>query len=254
MKLFWFQRFNNFNFKQLSKEMEESGFFGILFPYSAFDSDYFISIAKDIEVENKIKYMIAIRPYTISAQYLLRLIRGINKISNNRILINFVSGWVYDNEKKMGGIHSSVDDLSSNIEKSNYMCDYLNIVNNMNTDEFNFYVSVTNSIVFEKTKTHNVIVPYSWYKQKKFNLYYEKTIISLCPIIRKTEKEIIDLRDSYSLQDVEFFTEDEFILFLNEINQKNIQGLLIFEDLQNVEKENILKIIKKYKNNIKEKI
>lgn len=253
MKLFWFQRWNNFNFKDLSNEVENAGFDGILFPYCSHDDDYFISIAKNIEQNKNIKYMVAIRPYTISPQYINKIVKSINKISNNRVLINFVSGWIDTNEKSLGGIHGDINDLSSNIDRSNYLADYIDVLNNMKSNKINFYVSVTNSAVFEKTKNNKVIIPYIWYKQGKFDLSGVTAMISICPIIRKTKEDIDKIKGSPVSQESVYFTEDEFMAFLKDINKKNISGLLIFEDLENIEKENIMRVISKAQHFIKEK-
>jgi alkanesulfonate monooxygenase SsuD/methylene tetrahydromethanopterin reductase-like flavin-dependent oxidoreductase (luciferase family) len=253
MKLFWFQRWKSFDFKELSNEVENAGFDGILFPYSSHDDDYFIPIATNIEPDKNIKYMVAIRPYTISPQYINQIVKSINKISNDRVLINFVSGWVYENEKNLGGIHGDINNLSSNIDRSNYLADYIDVVNNMKRNKINFYVSVTNSVMLEKTKNNKVIIPYIWYKQGKFDLSGVTAMISICPIIRKTKEEIDKIKNNSESQESVYFTEDEFMKFLNDINEKNIDGLLIFEDSENIEKENIMKIINKAQHFLKEK-
>lgn len=248
MQLFWFQRWDNFNFKEISEEIESSGFDGILFPYSSYGEDHFISIAKNMDATKKIKYMVAIRPYVISSQYLYKIMKSINKISHGRVLINFVSGWIYDDEKTLGGVHGSINDLSSNIDRSNYLIDYIETINKMKDQLIDFYVSVTNSTVFEKTKGNKVIVPYSWYKQKKFDLSKSDVMISICPVIRKTKEEIDKLKDYPLSQDTAFFTEEEFSIFLNDLQLNNINGLLIFENSKNIENENIKRLIKQYRN------
>jgi len=253
MQLFWFQRWKNFDFQNLSKKIESYGFDGILFPYASYDEDFFISIAKNINVNSKIKYMVAIRPYTISPQYLFKIIKSINNLSDGRVLINFVSGWIYDDEKILGGVHGDINDLSSNIDRSNYLVDYIKTLNKMNSNIVDFYVSVTNDVVFQETKNNKVIVPYSWYKQKKFNLYESKSMISICPVIRKTKEEIDILKDYPVAQDTEFFTEKEFLNFLYDLESKHINGLLIFENAENLENENILRLIKQHKKIIKGK-
>jgi hypothetical protein len=253
MKLFWFQRWKNFDFKDLSNQMENAGFDGILFPYSSHDDDYFIPIAINIEKNKKIKYMVAIRPYTISPQYIDKIVKSINKISNDRVLINFVSGWIYENEKSLGGVYGNINNLSSNVDRSNYLADYIDVLNNMKNNSISFYVSVTNSVMFEKTKGNQIIIPYIWYKQEKPDLSGVRAIISICPIIRKTKEDIDKLKNNSMSEKLAYFTEDEFMVFLNDINKKNIDGLLIFEDSENAEKENIMKAINSAQYIIKEK-
>jgi len=253
MKLFWFQRWRNFDFQNLSKKIESSGFDGILFPYASYDEDSFISITKNININSKIKYMVAIRPYTISPQYLFKIIKSINNLSEDRVLVNFVSGWIYDDEKSLGGVHGDINDLSSNIDRSNYLVEYIKTLNKMNSKIVDFYVSVTNDVVFQGTKDNKVIIPYSWYKQEKFDIDESKTMISICPVIRKTKEEVYSLKYYPLAQDSELFTEEEFLAFLDEAESNGINGLLIFENSENLENENILRLIQQHKTFIKEK-
>ena len=112
MKIYWFQRTPNFNFKELSERLELSCFTGILFPYSSSGCDYFIDIANSIDTKAKIKYMVAVRPYAITLQQLVKINVSMNKISRNRILINFVTGHISDEEKTISTIVEDVNDLS----------------------------------------------------------------------------------------------------------------------------------------------
>lgn len=250
MKFYWFQRSSDFVFENLSEELEEAGFYGILFPCSSYGDDPFVSISRNINPERKIKYMVAIRPYTISVQYLKRISQAIDRISNGRILINFVSGWIYENEKSVGGIYGNINDMSSSIERSNYLISYIEKLSQMKEQGLDFYVSVTNSTVFEKTKSNKVIIPYSWYQENKFDLSEVTYMISLCPVIRKTQQEIDQIKTTYSAQDIAFFTEEEFMCFLTESQSKGINGILIFEETPNTEKNIIVSLINDFVKNL----
>jgi len=243
MKFYWFQRSTDFVFENLSEELEDAGFAGILFPCSSYGDDPFVSISRNINPKRKIKYMVAVRPYTISAQYLRRISQAIGKISKDRVLINFVSGWIYESEKSAGGIYGNINDTSSSIERSNYLIGYIEKLSEMKDQDLDFYVSVTNSTVFEKTKNNKVIIPYSWYKENRFDLSEVKYMISLCAVIRKTQAEIDKIKTDYTAQDIAFFTEEEFVCFLNESQSKGIDGILIFEETPDTEKNIIVGLI-----------
>lgn len=247
MNIYWFQRTNDFNFKTLSEKLEDIGFTGILFPWGSMGDDYFTHIANKMDVTKKIKYMVAIRPYAVSPQYLCKVNRSMNKISNNRILINFVTGWVYDEEKNVGGIVQEVNDLSSNIERSNYMINYLKTLNTMKDDLPDFYLSVTNQFVFEASKNNKSIIPYSWYKVNMFDLDPKNSMIHVAPIIRDSQKEIEDLDKTSFGQDTEFFVKDQFKRFIYKLQEKSFDGVLISNSLSELETENILKVMQEIK-------
>lgn len=247
MKIYWFQRQERFDFKNLSKNLELSGFNGVLFPWASNGIDYLTLIAHSIDVESTLKYMVAIRPYSVSPQYLAKINNTMNTISKDRVAINLVSGWVYEEEKKVGGIHGPITDLSSNIDRSNYLIEYVSVLNQLKENAPDFYVSVTNHVVFQKTDLNKIIVPYSWYKEKMFNLSVDKTMIHIAPIIRESQQEIENIQNNEWPQDTEFFTKDKFKYFINELEQQGFDGVLLSNSLSELETQVIFKTIKEIK-------
>lgn len=248
MNFFWFERTNNFDIKSLSEELENNGFCGVLFTYSFFNDDYFVKIANTIDTNKKIKYMVAIRPYAISAQYLCMINSAFEKISKNRIVINIITGWIHDEEKSIGGIQGSVNDLSNNIDRSNYLIEYVKSLKNIKSNIPEFYVSVTNEILFKNVCDGKVIIPYSLYKQNRFDLNSENTMISVFPIIAKDEEELLLLKKEKREQDAEYFTIETFEKFLNELKSKKINSVLIGNDRPELSKKNILSFVSNFTN------
>jgi len=247
MKIYWFQRTPTFNFKELSERLEISGFTGILFPYSSSGPDYFIDIAHSIDTKLKIKYMVAARPYAITPQQLVKIKTSMDKISRNRILINFVTGAIPDEEKTISTIVGDINDLSSNIERLNYMEQYLIKLKEIKDILPQFYVSCTNKFIFEAVKDNKVIVPYSWYKTKNLDLQPQKSMVYVLAAIRKNKKELDSLDRANFLQDTEFFTENEFKDFVLSLKQDNFDGILISNNVTDLETDIILKVIEEIK-------
>jgi len=248
MNFFWFERSNNFNLKELSIELESNGFDGILLPYSFYHGDQFIKIANSIDISKKIKYMVAIRPYTISAQYLSMINNSFNKISKDRISINLITGWIDDHEKNVGGIQGEINDTSSNVDRSNYLIKYIDSLHSIKAITPKFYISVTNDILFDSVKKENVIIPYYLYKDNKIEFIGKNTMISIMPIIRKTKEELDLTYKNNNISNIAYFTEDEFALFLESLDKNEIKNILITEDFQNKEKENILSFVSNFTN------
>jgi len=248
MNFFWFERSDFFNIKKLSVDLEDNGFCGVMLPYSFFSGDQFVKIANAIDVNKKIKYIVAIRPYTMSSQYLSMINRSFNKISKNRISINFVTGWIYEKEKNVGGIQGEINDASSNVERSNYLIEYIKSLKNIKGLTPEFYVSVTNEVVFESAKKEKVIIPYSWYKVNRFDLSGVDAMIFIIPVIRKTQEELDLIDKDNHNQDVEYFTNDEFTLFLQELDKKKINNILITEEFFQEERQNIIGFVSSFTN------
>lgn len=194
-------------------------FSGVMFTHDIPEGDMFVKTAIDLKENENIKYLIAIRPYTISPQYLSMINRSIDRISKNRLQINLISGYIKEHEDGVGGIVGNVNDQSSSVDRSNYMIDFLKSLNEMNQDKespgywhnpnhinkLNVYVSTTNSYVFEAAKKykHKIILPYHiyargfWSDAEKdtslmipLELEDTEVMIAITPIIRKTEEEL----------------------------------------------------------------
>ena len=182
---------------ELFTEMEDAGITGTLLTYHSKESDYFIKVARDLDIHKKIKYMIAIRPHLISPEYLVRLTEGIKEISEgDRIQINLVSGAVVDEESKMDRIVGPITNKSTTQERSNYLIEYIKLLNQLPKDKKpDYYVSATNDFTIEAASAYDdkMMIPYHKYIHDKNNLRDKKVMIYLAPILRKTREELDNL-------------------------------------------------------------
>jgi hypothetical protein len=204
--------------------LNKNNFSGVMFTHDIPEGDMFVKTAKDIKQGEDIKYLVAIRPYTISPQYLSMINRSMDKIDRGRLQINLISGYIKDHEDGVGGVVGDVNDNSSAVDRSNYMIEFLNVLNDMDQDKespgywrdtnhknkLDVYVSTTNSYVFETVKKygHKIILPYHIYarggwsdflKDSSISIPLEldgiEVMIAITPILRKTEEELDLLTD-----------------------------------------------------------
>jgi hypothetical protein len=108
----------------MSDLLEDSGFYGWLLPYGAGYEDPFTRVARSLKTEQNLKYLVAVRPYNISAQYLISIIKSLDSIQEDRVRINFVPG-LNDGEESFGGIFSDVNDATSFEDRKKFFCSYL---------------------------------------------------------------------------------------------------------------------------------
>lgn len=257
--------------------LEENNFSGVMFTHDIPEGDMLVRMARELNDNEKIKYLIAIRPYTISPQYLSMINKSMSEISKDRLQINFISGYTKDYEASVGGIVGDVNDNSSSRDKSNYMIEFIKTLNEMQKDETNkidFYVSTTNEYVFDVVKRYNnkIILPYGKYKRgtwtdhninkdpsenDTFDISNTEVMIALTPIIRENEKEL-ELLSNYALRpvwkkgeipkvvgDVEYFTYETFDDFVKTLEAEGINHLLI-NAVPPQEAEVIIPFIKRY--------
>jgi len=265
-------------------QLEDAHCDGVLFTYRQLQGDLFTHIARTMRTDQKIKYMVAIRPHTLSPQYLTMINKSINDIQKDRLEINLIVGYIKPDEVDFGGILGSITDKSSIPDRTNYMIDYIEELENMkknNIDVPNCYVSCTNIYSLEAAAKLNykIIFPYFNYKfgyfldksidgQEKpgdtFDLSGKKIMLAISPIIRDTQEEIdsefpkdkvvsshggTSYRDRPRFaKDTAYFTYDGFVSFLKSLELKGIDEVLINGFPEN-ERDRLINYIKKYKEN-----
>jgi hypothetical protein len=266
MELYWFERDKklDLNLVKRAHELEASGFDGVMYPYGPTMGDFFTKISRMIHVKSKFKYIVAIRTYTISPQYLSMICASINEISKKRLMLNFLTGYINEEEKKIGGILSEINDYSSNIERSNYMINYAkefkNIENNGRFSPTDFFISTTNKEVFDICIKNElpILIPYLRYKESWFKDTGQKIILMIAPVIslqgslddwQCDNKNDCRHPQGQNCANLDFFTKDSFIAFLDKCEKSGIYGILFQEsDYLKEQYGEILPIVKSYIN------
>jgi hypothetical protein len=239
------------------KELEKIGFEGVLFVYNAISDDNFVNIARNISSETKIKHMVAIRPYVISPQYLAMISKSMDNIKKDILQINLISGHIKDEEKYVGGIVGLINDGSSKVEKSNYLIEYIKSLEGLRIKKPDYYVSATNSFTFNAAKEYGskIIIEYSHYKKKIYDIDETKLMISITPILRKTQAEINILSEKtlQQKQNIHLFTYKEFSEMINDLKNNGINKMILSAwDID--EQNNIVNFVKEYKEKMAEEV
>lgn len=84
--------------KTVFEEINEYDYESVLLTVSPLLGDMWTKVSNVVDKSHKFKYMIAVRPYLFSPQYLAMLIASFNQISDNRLIINLVHGSIGSNE------------------------------------------------------------------------------------------------------------------------------------------------------------
>jgi hypothetical protein len=228
-------------------DIYESGFDGSLFLYNARTGDFFTPLVRNIDnLKDDFRYMVAIRPYTISPQYLSMIHRTVCGMIGNRLEINLIAGDPKELEKPYNSFVGPVNDSSSKIEKSNYLIEYLGAIdwlkNNCvdpKTDVPNIYVSTTNEFVLEAASRYGykMIIPHVTHKRWKDDGTYENVrkkvlvnnnniLLSINPVIVFPEDGIDPDSIVTRTSDGQVFTPDQFLETIEGFKQEGIYGLL----------------------------
>lgn len=254
-------------------------FDGVMFTYDSTQGDIFTQISRHINSEESFKYLVAIRPYTISPQYLCMINDSISKISPNRLQLNIITGHIKEHEKSVGGIIGEINDASDNVARSNYLIKFLHEMKRMSDNSQitdcvgrpytiavpDYYVSVSNQYVLDAAKETNskIIFSYNNYKNNSWiikrdsnmnvielgdpiDLKGHNILFCMAPRLRKTQEEIDNLDKPWLAYDTEYFTYEQFEKFIEELKEKNINEMLLYP-VPYEETEHIGNFVKQYK-------
>lgn len=74
------------------EKLDKYNYESVLFTVNSRIPDMWTTVANAINKSHKIKYMLAVRPYLFSPQFLTMLVASFNRLTNERLMINIVHG------------------------------------------------------------------------------------------------------------------------------------------------------------------
>jgi hypothetical protein len=234
MKFYWFGRSEN-NLSAMSLELEESGFYGVLLPYGSNVGDHFVQIGRALKDDQKLTYIVAVRPYTISPQNLALIVKSLNSIDSERVWINFVSGQMPEPELSVGGIIGEINDLTNLYERREYLKKYVpvfvDLCNRLNIktkicisgkgDDMNSLVESHGDYSFAAYQSHVEVAKY-----KKIS---KPRVLSMFPLIEDDQEKFNKLKNSKELgSDIKLTTTSELKEIIAELKLDGIEGLMFY--------------------------
>jgi len=78
--------------KEIAQEADRLGYYGVLIPTGRFCEDSWVVASSLVPLTEKLRYLIAIRPGIISPTLAARMTATLDRYSDGRLLINFVTG------------------------------------------------------------------------------------------------------------------------------------------------------------------
>lgn len=183
--------------RELSVKLEEVGYESVLLTFHSDSPDYLIKSAAALIPKNKLKYMIALRPYHMSPQYCAMVTEGFNQIEPGRLVFNWIAGDSHNrlDEKPQMDVYGNTDTLDSIIKKTTFLRNFVNQYNSMPviTIKPQMVFSGYSEYTLETTRMFNgtslsMIDDYIENKDRFFNI--QKKMVAVSPIILDTEKDV----------------------------------------------------------------
>ena len=113
--------------KDLSFTLEDCGYYSILLTFHSESPDYLIKSAAALIPGNKLKYMIALRPYHMSPQFCAMVTEGYNQIEQNRLMFNWIAG-DFDNrndEPTQVDIFGKKESIDNIVKRTTFLRDFV---------------------------------------------------------------------------------------------------------------------------------
>jgi len=219
----------------ISKELDDAGFYAMLVPYSVSQKNLFIDVARAMDTSQQLKYIVGVRPHTISPQYLAMMIKSLNDIQKDRVWINFVAGFIREDELALGGSMFPEEFERSFKDRKEYMAKYLPIFNSFcKTMTIKTKICITGMTeeVFSLVEDHadyNIVAFEPYKRLNGFRDIAKPRIMSICPVIEDDAEYLSYLKGLTNIpQDIIFTTKEELTSTINTLKESGINDIILF--------------------------
>jgi hypothetical protein len=211
--------------KDLSINLESCGYESVLLTFHSGSPDYLIKSAAAMVPGHKLKYMIALRPYHISAQYCAMIVAGLNQIDKNRIFFNWVAGGdeedLESNESPHIDVYGDSKSLDTIIKRTTFLRNFIEQFRNVKIqgnllEKTDMVFSGNSRYTLDTVKMFDGISLdlYASYKNKTHEFDgIKRKMVLVNPVIFESEEEAEAYRDLLLNLKVE---DDEKAFILNQ--------------------------------------
>lgn len=220
--------------KDITSELESYGYESLLLPFNSKTSDYLIKIAHILSPNQKLKYMIALRPYVISPTYCGMMLEAIEGISRNKLMLNIVSGEILNNEEDPDPSYEVEEDVTTREGRLLYIPKFIDQLMSLKflSSKPKIIVGTRNQSIINHIRKYTDISLCMYDDLKHVDISsFPKRMVSVQVLIRDTEEEAeqaVDSLISGRQKDYTIFgtTESIYKKFI-EMKNQNITDVLI---------------------------
>jgi alkanesulfonate monooxygenase SsuD/methylene tetrahydromethanopterin reductase-like flavin-dependent oxidoreductase (luciferase family) len=188
--------------RDLSFQLESFGYESVLLTFHSDSPDYLVKSAAALVPGQKLKYMVALRPYHISPQYCAMVTEAFNQIEPGRLIFNWIAG----DEKSTAGekpqmdVYGDTEALDSIVKRTTFLRNFIKQYNEMPViskkpemvfSGFSEY-TIETARMFSETSL-SVIDDYKNNMDRFKGI--KKIMVMATPVILETEKEVEDYKE-----------------------------------------------------------
>lgn len=175
------QPLNSSQLTGLSSQLELSNYHSVLLPFHSESPDYLIKSAAALIKGDKVKYMIALRPYHVSPQFCAMITEGYNQIENNRLMFNWIAGDFHNrsDEPRQFDIFGETEAIDSIVKRTTFL---------------RSFIEQYNSFSFISTRPEMVFSGFSKYTLETTKMF-DGTSLCMIDDYRKNIKRFEDIKN-----------------------------------------------------------
>lgn len=218
----------------LMDNIDSYSYKSILLPFQIFKNEPIVSASFLANNYKNIKFMLAVRPYTISALHLSMMVKTFYDLYGDRLILNFVAGTFDEEYKLFTGLPSNIQNRKEALH--NYIEDFINYCDGNKYAE----IAVSGSS-HQSIETSNKLADYCinlFSDFDKINNSNKPNILRISFAIDKNKDECIFANDKET--DNSFCgNEKDIHNFLNNCKDKGITDMLVstlFSEVASVDK------------------
>lgn len=226
--------------RSLSFELESSGYQSVLLTFNSNAPDYLIKSAAALVPGQKLKYMIALRPYHVSPQYCAMITEGFNQIEPGRLMFNWIAGddKSTSGERPQTDVYGNTETLDTIVKRTTFIRNFIKEYNDMSvvTKSPEMIFSGFSDYTLDTTKMFSqtslsVIDDYRNNIERFKGI--KKIMVMATPVILDTEKDVENYKDYLSKKGSRFLemstvgTRDRVKEQLIKLEDEGISDVLI---------------------------
>lgn len=239
MKFHWMIRHENTSpegLREAFKYINSFGYTACMLTYHSRENDMLIKLARAVDEHLPLKYIVAMRTYAVSPEYLGMVINGFEEIAKDKLMFNIVAGDLHNNETSVFDVVDSSMLLTSQ-DRVAYTGLWLEKFTNLDIIKNkipNMFMSGTSRATFENCKNYNggIMVMVDYYlENKEFLSQFDKRCVSLQICIRDTDEEAEKIKlknyEGDKLKWCYFYSEKTLYEKIKELKKIGVTDLMI---------------------------
>jgi alkanesulfonate monooxygenase SsuD/methylene tetrahydromethanopterin reductase-like flavin-dependent oxidoreductase (luciferase family) len=224
--------------ESLSKVVDYYGYHSMLLVYHSKISDNLVKVARAMSKDQKIKYMIAIRTYAISPEYMAMICQSFNEMIPNKLMLNIVSGDIHNEETSLDDLIMISDLVDTPEKRLEYTDQWINkfikmkILESVPEIVMGGHSKKTREMANKYNATHlGMVNSHVDYMESNPEVINSKQMVSISFVVRDTQEEA----DLFALENLDNSqkhwtfcgTKDKILKTIAELKEIGVTDLII---------------------------